>query len=55
MPLTGGPSRVETAAHTRVRDHYGTVTERPRRPITSAPTSPTTSTQCRLKRRTQYT
>jgi hypothetical protein len=53
-PQTSGPSRVETAAHAHMRDHYSAVTEWPRCPITSAPTSPATSAKHRLKRRAHY-
>jgi hypothetical protein len=34
---TDGPHRVETARCARVRDHYGTTSEGPRRPVTSSP------------------
>jgi hypothetical protein len=37
MSLTSGPSHAETATRTCVRDHYGAVTEGPRRPVTSTP------------------
>jgi hypothetical protein len=37
-----GPHITETAGRARMRDHYGAEVEEPRRPVTSAPTSPTT-------------
>jgi hypothetical protein len=48
-----GPATLK-AAHAHVRNHYAVVTERPRCPVTSAPTLPTTSAQRHLKRRAHY-
>jgi hypothetical protein len=38
---TSGPHHAETARRARMRDHYGAATEGSRRPVTSAPTTPT--------------
>jgi hypothetical protein len=37
-----GPHHAKTVRRTHTRDHYDMATEEPRRPVTSAPTSPTT-------------
>jgi hypothetical protein len=42
LPLTSGGHRAETAGRACTCDHYDTITEEPRRPVMSAPTSPTT-------------